>query len=119
MEEDDSDEIITETDRRKLQFLNWRTRCSPIVMSRVYHLSRAEEDYPADHRVLPTRLGNIMRSTEDRLTGAQDDVEGFALRHRQGVSPRVQLQHDQFRTRLDMYCTLFYVSLVLCLERVS
>lgn len=101
---------LPDADQEKLEFLNWRTRCSPVEMSRIYHLSRAEEDFPADHRLLPTRLGNIMRATEDRLVGAEDDVEGFALRNRKNADPRVQLQHDQFRTRLDMYCTLFYVA---------
>lgn len=110
-----AEEFICSADLKKLDFLNWRTRCSPVEMSRIYYLCRAEEDYPADHRILPTRLGNIMRATEDRLSGALDDVEGFALRRRQFASPRVQLQHDQFRTRLDMYCTLFCVSSFLCI----
>lgn len=111
----DTTECINETDLAKLQHLNWRTRCSPVEMAEIYYLSKAEEEYPAEHRLLPTRLGNIMRATEDRLTGASDDVEGYALRRREHASPRVQLQHDQFRTRLDMYCTLFFVSLLLAL----
>lgn len=106
----DSGDLLNDVDVEKLQFLNWRTRCSPVEMSRIYYLSRVEEDYPADHRLLPTRLGNIMRATEDRLMGGEDDVEGFALRHRPNAHSRVQLQHDQFRTRLDMYCTLFFVA---------
>lgn len=105
--------ILTDQERGKMNFLNWRSRCAPSDMARIDDLSRIEEDYPADHRVLPTRLGNIMRSTEDRLRGARGDVEGFALRRREAASPRVQLQHDQFRTRLDMYCTLVFVSLLL------
>ena len=35
------------------------------------------------------------------------------MRRRALAPPRVQLQHDQFRDRLDMYCTLVFVSMAL------
>jgi hypothetical protein len=105
--------LLSQEELETFDDLNWRSRCSPAKMARVDDLSRNEEDYPADHRLLPTRLGNVMRATEDRLRGAGDDLEGFALRRREHAAPRVKLQHDQFRTRLDMYCTLFFVSVLL------
>jgi hypothetical protein len=105
--------LLTAEERDTYQYLNWRRRCSPSEMAGIDDLIRIEEDYPADHRLLPTRLGNVMRATEDRLRGAGADLEGFALRERDHASKRVQLQHDQFRTRLDMYCTLFFVSVLL------
>ena len=54
-----------------------------------------------------------MRSTEDKLVNVDGDVQGFVLR-RYAMAPRhVQLQHDQFRNRLEMYCTLVFVSTLL------
>lgn len=62
---------------------------------------------------MPTQLGNVLRSTEARLKHAGGDVSSFALRRRKLADARTQLQHDQFRTRLDMYCTLVFVALFL------
>ena len=108
--------LLTEKELETFEYLNWRSMCSPSEMAKVDDLGRIEEDYPADHRILPTRLGNVMRATEDRLDGAGDDLEGFALRQRDQASTRVQLQHDEFRTRLDMYCTLVFVSILLAIS---
>ena len=117
LELDDSDvrARMKRSDLKKLRFHDWQSRCSPVSMARIYHLSKAEEDFPADHRILPTRLGNVMRATEDRLSAGADDIESYALRRRQHANSRVQLQHDQFRTRLDMYCTLVFVAALLTL----
>lgn len=62
---------------------------------------------------MPTKLGNLLRATEDDLKNAGGDVRSFVLRQRNKVGKRIQMQHDQFRTRLDMYSTLFFVSLFL------
>jgi heme A synthase len=62
---------------------------------------------------MPTKLGNILRSTEDRITPAGGDTEGLMLRSAETVTPRLRRHHDQFRTRLDMYCTLVFIQLVL------
>ena len=58
---------------------------------------------------MPTKLGNVLRSAED---GIEDggDLGGFVMRNRHFVPTRVLLHHDQFRTRLDMYCILVFVS---------
>ncbi len=62
---------------------------------------------------MPMQLGNVLRSTEAKLRNAGGDVSSFALRRRGLVDTRIQLQHDQFRTRLDMYCILVFVSILL------
>jgi VIT1/CCC1 family predicted Fe2+/Mn2+ transporter len=69
-----------------------------------------EREYPPrEARILPTRLGNVLRGAEDRLRNSNGDLAGFVLRNRGRVSARIQQQHDQFRARLDMYCTLVLV----------
>ena len=91
----------------------WRDQVEAWRLARVDRFLAEEDSYPEDSRILPTRLGNLMRSTEDNLEQAHDDVQSFVHRQRDTVSYRVQIQHDQFRTRLDMYCTLVFVSVAL------
>lgn len=69
-----------------------------------------EKDFPEVSRTLPTRLGNVLRSTEDELDTAGNEVADFVFSRRELVPERIRLQHDQFRTRLDMYSTLVMVS---------
>jgi hypothetical protein len=95
--------------------MNWRTYCAPWRLARIDHIIDQERGYPATSRVLPTKLGNLMRATEDSLQTAGKDIQGFALRYRDIAPLRVQVQHDQFRARLDMYCTLVFVSAFLAL----
>jgi VIT1/CCC1 family predicted Fe2+/Mn2+ transporter len=91
----------------------WRNQADAWRLEKVDRLVAEYELYPDDSRILPTKLGNLLRATEDDLKHAGDDVQSFAFRYRQRVPPRVRLQHDQYRTRLDMYCTLVFVSLFL------
>ena len=105
---------LTTDERDLFRETKWREWSDAWLISEIEHLKKTWEAYPPKmHRVLPTRLGNLMRATEDRLEHAGGDVEGFALR-RYATAPRlVQKEHDQFRNRLEMYCTLVFVSLSL------
>ena len=91
----------------------WKDQADAWRLEKVERLVAEYELYPDDSRVRPTKLGNLLRATEDELKHAGDDVQRFAFRYRERVPPRVRLQHDQYRTRLDMYCTLVFVSLFL------
>lgn len=93
----------------------WRDGAAAWRLTKVDRLLNEQRSYPVDSRILPTKLGNVLRATEDSLEHAGDDVRSFALRQRSTVSRRIQMQHDQFRTRLDMYCTLVFVSVVLAI----
>ncbi len=99
---------------KRFKSMSWRSMCNAWELARVDHLLATEEGYPQTSRILPTRLGNLIRATEDKLKHVEDqDLEGFVLRQRGNVSDRVQQQHDQFRARLEMYCILVFVSALL------
>lgn len=101
---------LTDDESRVFAEMDWRSWCNAWLLARVDHLLNDAEAYPITSRILPTKLGNLIRATEDRLQHTGDDVQGFALR-RYARAPRlVQMQHDQFRNRLEMYCVLVFVS---------
>lgn len=99
--------------KTRLAKLRWETECDPWQMARLVEMEERFKEFPAPHRLLPTRLGNLLRATEDGLTHTLGDVSQFALRRRALIPSRVQVQHDQFRARLDMYATLTLVSAIL------
>lgn len=102
--------------KQELIGIEWRDSCNAWHTAKIDQLLRDLECYPKDDsRILPTKLGNLIRATEDELRDAEDDVEGFVLRCYSRAPHIVQMQHDQFRNRLEMYCTLVFVSASLVL----
>ena len=104
---------LTDEEQEKFDLIEWEDWCDAWRRARMDHLINDERTYPVTSRVLPTRLGNLVRATEDQLKGVDDDLEGFVLRRYAMAPRRVQMQHDQFRNRLEMYCILFFVSALL------
>lgn len=104
--------ILDESQLDELQDLQWWHKADPWLLARIDHKRARLAQYPSlSSRTLPTRLGNVLRATEDELTQAANDVEGFVMRLRSKAPTRLRIQHDQFRTRLDMYCVLTLGSL--------
>ena len=106
---------LTEEESRRFTKMNWRTLCDAWHLAAVDHLLSQETAYPATSRVLPTRLGNLLRATEDTLENATGDVEGFALRHHGKIPQRLQMQHDQLRSQLAMFCTIVFLGILISL----
>lgn len=102
------EDVLAETDE-----VDWWEKGDPAKLARIDHIEAALSEYPEeDARTLPMMLGNLIRATEDTLDH-DGDVAGYALRKRASAPPEVQQQHDQFRVRLDMYCTLVFCALTL------
>lgn len=88
----------------------WREAAAPEVLRLLEAVERALAWYPQEHRLLPTRLGNTLRSVEDDLKLADGgDLQGFVIRNYESISPQLLTQLASFRTRLDMYCSLVLV----------
>jgi hypothetical protein len=104
------DNLSTE-EATEVQQIEWQKWCEAWRVAKMDHLTNEKSRYPADsYRILPTKLGNLIRATEDQLTKTEDDLQGFALRRYPGASRLVQKEHDQYRNRLEMYCILVFVS---------
>jgi len=101
---------LSDEQKLKADQSDWLEHCKPWLAERAIRLDRDSREYPEDSRIMPTMLGNILRTAEDGLRHSDGDVEGFVMRNRAVVPTRVLEHHDQFRTRLDMYCTLVFVT---------
>lgn len=103
----------SEEDRRVAGMMGWRSRCDPWRLASIDSISEEQLRYPARNRILPTRLGNVLRSVEDRLDEVGGDVGGFVMRNKDLLPDRVRDEHDHYRTRLDMYAMLVIIGLIL------
>ncbi len=93
------------------QALNWPKHADPADLHawRISKLKLAE--FPANERVLPTRLGNVMRAAEDQVElEPNEDLEGFMIRHIDELPTAIVAEHAAYRKRIDMYCGLMFVT---------
>ncbi len=112
---------VPDADRRKhpksitdaARLMGWRPHSSPALLDALDRTVQRLSDYPEEHRVLPTRLGNVLRAREDQLQRDGGELEGLVMRRYEHIHSRLMIQHDQFRNRLEMYCTLVVVFLLL------
>lgn len=104
---DEQSEILANTD--------WRLWCDAWRLGRIDDLIDEERSYPVNSRVLPTRLGNLIRATEDRLQYRGTDLQGFVLRRDVGLSRQLQMQYAQSCNRMEVYSSLFFVSTFLAI----
>jgi hypothetical protein len=101
---------------RRGRLTNWMRHLPPESLYRLDALDSRLGRYPAPHRILPTRLGNALRSAEDQLhLEPGENLEGYVLRHHAQLPELLKNEHHDYRTRLEMYTSLFFVFLILTL----
>jgi hypothetical protein len=74
-------------------------------------MSAALRRYPSEEsRILPSRLGNTLRYYEERVHDrGVGELENYVQAVFHQLLPHIQLEHDQFRSRLDLYSSLVLV----------
>lgn len=124
--EDDFYEVDDDNRRRQspeveeaARGMGWRVHASPGDLDALGRAVLRLDEYPASHRILPTRLGNVIRAKEDKIARDGHDLEGLVMRRYERVPDRLMRQHDQFRDRLDMYCTFVPVFLLLAIASAA
>lgn len=101
---------VTRAVEKMVDRIDWRAHLPSHTLYRMDSIQARLDSYPASNRVLPTRLGNVLRASEDKLPLTRDeDLEGFVIRHYDDLPPTLRGEHREFRTRLDMYCCLVLV----------
>lgn len=97
-----------------IRSIDWRDYLPADTLYRIDCIDARLDSYPDANRVLPTRLGNVLRAAEDKLPlGDDEDLEGFVIRHYDQLPATLKSEHNDFRTRLEMYCCLVLVFAVL------
>lgn len=74
-------------------------------------------DYPLDNDVQVTKLGNILRRSESE-TGAAN-VETFVEENYDVVPFSLQVEHDEQRGRLDLYCSMVFMWVFLTVVAIA
>lgn len=83
--------------------LDWRSFAPPDLLRRMEATGIMLNEYPDPHRMLPTRIGNILTSDGDRR---ENDLDTLG---RQDLLPRsLQKEYDLFQSRLEMYGLLAF-----------
>jgi len=85
----------------------WHKYAPPDLLRRQINLDRRRQDFPALSRIMPTRLGNILRAYEDRLDS--ESIPTFVLDIYDHLPPHLRAQHHEWRNRLDLYCSMVFV----------
>jgi hypothetical protein len=91
--------------------LDWRESARSSDIRRLTYVIRRLDEYPTpEYRILPTRLGNTLRVSEDklhdRMTGS---MEGMLLTLFDDWPDALKNEHDRYRGRLDLYCSMVLV----------
>lgn len=84
----------------------WKAHAPADKLGEFAAINRRYREYPNTARLLPTRLGNTLRSHEDRLKNVTGELEGFVIKVYDELPGFVKQQHDQYRGRLEVYCSL-------------
>lgn len=85
----------------------WEKYANPRLMRRRINVATRLRDFPDEERVLPTRLGNVLRRHEDMTRERQ--LESFVERVFDDLPYSMQVAHDDQRNRLDLYCSMVFV----------
>lgn len=94
--------------------INWLIYLPAEVRYQMHDLEYRLRAYPEPSRLMPTRLGNRMRAAEDTLVlGEGENLAGYVMRHQDRLPATIRHEHHTYRARLDMYCSLVPVFVVL------
>lgn len=95
--------------------IDWRAYSDGELLRRRTNIDRKLKDYPVPIRMLPTRVGNILRAHEDATR--DPEVQSLVQRVFDQLPRSLQVEHDEQRTKLDLYCSMVFV--VLCSTGVA
>lgn len=100
----------TPWERTAARSIKWESAADPEALRRRVNVDKVRCDFPDPLRALPTRVGNILKAHEDATE--QPDIESFVQRVFDDLPPSLQVEHDEQRTRLDLYCSMVFVSVL-------
>lgn len=93
---------------------SWMEHAPLYLYRRLMAVDERRQYLPARRRIMPTRLGNTLRAMEDTLPAGSDlSLRTYAIDRLDSMSATSRGMFTQYRTRLDMYCMLVFIFVVL------
>ncbi len=103
----DSTISLEQIDKEFISRFNWEKWAPGEPLRQRINIDKRLRDFPADERVLPTRLGNVLRSYEDKTN--RRPVESFIQKVFDLLPVSLRGEHDEQRSRLDLYCSMVFI----------
>jgi hypothetical protein len=100
---------VTPEQQKRVDTYEWERWAQADVLRRRVNVDKRLRDYPGTERILPTRLGNVLRAHENQIRKDRDELESFVQQIFDKLTPSLQESHDQQRNRLDLYCSMTFV----------
>lgn len=97
---------------KKYALIEWAMGSKPVGRARELEHFRITRFPEQEGRMMPTALGNVMRSAEDAASAENDPIQTALLLRFDDLPDALQRQHDLFRDRLDVFAQLVFVWLV-------
>jgi hypothetical protein len=98
---------LTKKEAAGIGNIDWREYASPELIRRRQNVDNRLRDFPESKLMLPTRLGNVLRHHEAE-TG-RESVESLVQETFDVLPLSLRIEHDEQRTRLDLYCSMTFV----------
>jgi hypothetical protein len=104
---------LTKKEEAGIGDIDWHEYASPELIRRRQNVDNRFRDFPELRRMLPTRLGNVLRHHEAE-TG-RESVESLVQEVFDVLPLSLRIEHDEQRTRLDLYCSMTFVIALIAL----
>jgi len=108
---------LTEEEDEIVRDIDWRDYAPAELLRRRLNVDKRLRDFPAPRRMLPTRLGNVLRHHEDE-TG-RESIESLVQEVFDRLPLSLQAEHDEQRTKLDLYCSMVFIVAVVTLTAAA
>jgi len=100
--------------------IDWRQHAPPEFLRPIDATEALILQYPDPFRIMPTKLGNTLRSGEDRLhITANEDLESYVYRRYARMAVDLRGEHDRYRSQLNIYCLLTFIFITLAIVAVN
>jgi hypothetical protein len=101
---------LTARQEKLLESIEWTDSAPPEPLRRIVNIDERLRFIPTSQRVLPTQLGNVLRSCEDQV--GRSPIESFIQEVFDQLPLSLRVEHDEERGRLDLYCSMVFVLLL-------
>jgi len=99
--------VLSPEEFAQVERVDFRTYATTGSLRRWQNIDQKLEDYPSVNHILPTKLGNILRKFEDDTK--YEEVESLVEDTWDYLPASLRMNHDEHRSRLDLYCSMFFV----------